>query len=109
MSGSGKTVGPKATFKPNFSWVGSALGWGVRRFHNNIYMFYKTQQNVVESQTPYQVFTIRLVLGIHDQTGFVLLSRLVGLSGNHPIRSFGGASFWFVLSLNGFRSVNHGV
>ena len=23
----------------NFSWVGMALGWGVRRLHNNIHMF----------------------------------------------------------------------
>ena len=23
----------------SFSWVGLALGWGVRRFHDNIYMF----------------------------------------------------------------------
>ena len=25
-----------------FSWVGVALGWGGRRFHNNIYMFSKS-------------------------------------------------------------------
>ena len=28
-----------ATFNLNFPWVGLALGWGVRRFHNNIQMF----------------------------------------------------------------------
>ena len=33
----GKKSGPNAAFKPMFSWVGLALGWGVRRFHNNIY------------------------------------------------------------------------
>ena len=32
--------GLNATFEPNFSWVGLALGWGVRRVHNNIlYVF----------------------------------------------------------------------
>ena len=30
---------PKCHSKPIFSWVGLALGWGVRRFHNVIYMF----------------------------------------------------------------------
>ena len=30
---------PKCRFYPNFSWVGFALGWRVRRFHDNIYMF----------------------------------------------------------------------
>ena len=27
---------PKCHFSPNFFWVGLALGWGVRRFHDNI-------------------------------------------------------------------------
>ena len=31
--------GPHATFNLFFSWVGLALGWGVRRFRNNIYTF----------------------------------------------------------------------
>ena len=31
--------GPIATFNLFFFWVGLALGLGVRRFHNNIYMF----------------------------------------------------------------------
>ena len=30
---------PSATFNLFFSWVGLALGWGVRRFRNNIYTF----------------------------------------------------------------------
>ena len=30
---------PKCHFWPNFCWVELALGWGVRRFHNNDYMF----------------------------------------------------------------------
>ena len=29
---------PKCHFQPDFSWVGLALGWGVCRFHDNIYM-----------------------------------------------------------------------
>ena len=29
--------GPNATFNPFFPWVGLALGWGVRRFHYNVY------------------------------------------------------------------------
>ena len=36
------TSGPTTTFnEPNFSWVGLALGWGVRQFHINIRMFSK--------------------------------------------------------------------
>ena len=31
--------GPNATLNPFFLVVGLALGWGVRRFHYNIYMF----------------------------------------------------------------------
>ena len=31
--------GHKCHFLTYFSWVGLALGWGVRRFHNNICMF----------------------------------------------------------------------
>ena len=31
--------GPNATVYPKFSWVGLALGWGVRRFQNNVYIF----------------------------------------------------------------------
>ena len=31
--------GPSATFNLVFLGVGLALGWGVRRFHSNIYMF----------------------------------------------------------------------
>ena len=38
--------GPTATCNLNLSWVGLALGWGVRRFHNNIYMF-SSQRNLV--------------------------------------------------------------
>ena len=32
-------VAQNATFKPIFCWLGLALGWGVRRFHDHIYMF----------------------------------------------------------------------
>ena len=33
---------------PNFSWVGLALGcWGVRRFHDNMYMFSSPTYNLV--------------------------------------------------------------
>ena len=28
--------GQNATFNLSFSWVGLALGWGARRFHNNL-------------------------------------------------------------------------
>ena len=31
--------GPNATFYLFFAWVGLVLGWRVRRFHNNVYMF----------------------------------------------------------------------
>ena len=34
----GKTW-PKCHFLRRISWVGLALGWGVRRFHDNIYLF----------------------------------------------------------------------
>ena len=33
--------GPNATFDLILSWVGLALGWGFRRFHDHIYMFSK--------------------------------------------------------------------
>ena len=35
----GESGGPNATFNLCFSWVGLAVGWGVRRFHNNVDMF----------------------------------------------------------------------
>ena len=35
-----------------FSWVGLALGWGVRRFHNNIYVF-PDPTELGQSQTPH--------------------------------------------------------
>ena len=45
----------KCHFQPNFSWVGLALGWGVRRFHDNIfipwYVFNPT--DLGKSQAPY--------------------------------------------------------
>ena len=38
----------KCHFQPDVSWVGLALGWGVRRFHNNIHSIcFPTQQNLV--------------------------------------------------------------
>ena len=39
--------GPSATFLPIFSWVWLALGWGVRRFHNNIYQVHVFQPNII--------------------------------------------------------------
>ena len=45
--------GLNATFWPNFSWVGLALGWRVRRFHHDIYICFPTQQKCGKSQTPY--------------------------------------------------------
>ena len=39
-------------FLPIFSWVGLALGWGVRRFHDNIYTF-SNPTEFGESQTPH--------------------------------------------------------
>ena len=35
---------PKCHFWPHFSWVGLALGWTVRRFHNIICMFFNPTQ-----------------------------------------------------------------
>ena len=43
--------GPNTTFNLILSWVGLALGWGVRRFHNNIYMF-SSPTELGQSQTP---------------------------------------------------------
>ena len=48
--------GPNATFTLFFSWVGLALGWGVRRFHYHIYMFPNpTEFGIL--QTPYRKHT----------------------------------------------------
>ena len=44
--------GPNATFTPNFSWVGLALGWGVRRFHNNIDIFPNPTEFDIFRKTP---------------------------------------------------------
>ena len=46
--------GPIATFDLFFLRVGLALGWGVRRFHDNTYMF-SNPTEFGESQTPYSV------------------------------------------------------
>ena len=43
--------GANATFN-HFSWAGLALGWGVRRFHNDIYMF-SNKPEFGKSRTPY--------------------------------------------------------
>ena len=43
--------GPMATFHLLFSWVGLALGWGVRRFHN-VFTCFPTQQNLVHRTHP---------------------------------------------------------
>ena len=53
--------GPNATFKTYFSWVGLALGWGIRRFHNNIYSEYmfSNPTEFGKSQTPYSAFSFR--------------------------------------------------
>ena len=45
-------VAPKCHFSPNFSWVGLALGWGVRRFHDNIHVFSNPTEFSI-SQIPY--------------------------------------------------------
>ena len=46
---------PKCHFQPKFSWVGLALGWGVRRFHHNIYqvLCFPTQHNLVNRKTAF--------------------------------------------------------
>ena len=38
-----------------FSWVGLALGWGVRRFHHNILYAFQPNRVWSKSQTPYVV------------------------------------------------------
>ena len=43
---------PNCHFQPKFCWVGLALGWGVRRFRNNISMFPNPTELGV-SQTPH--------------------------------------------------------
>ena len=45
---------PKCHFQPTFSWVGLALGWGIRRFHSNVYMFPNPTELGI-SPTPYCV------------------------------------------------------
>ena len=45
--------GPNANFNHFFLGLGLALGWGVRRFHNNIYMF-SDPTEFGKSQTPYR-------------------------------------------------------
>ena len=43
---------PNATFNLFFAWVGLALGWGVRRFHNNMHIV-SNPTEFRKSQTPY--------------------------------------------------------
>ena len=53
--------GPIATFNNLiFLWVGLALGWGVRRFHNNIYMF-PNPTEFGKPHTPQQQASVRTV------------------------------------------------
>ena len=44
--------GPIATFDLFFSWVGLSLGWGVRRFHDNIHMFAKPTEFGISHEHP---------------------------------------------------------
>ena len=49
--------GPNATFNLFFLGVGVALGWGVCRFHNDVYMF-SNPTEFSKSQTPYSGDTV---------------------------------------------------
>ena len=44
--------GPNATFNLFFSWVGLALGWGVRRFHNDILYVFQPNIYLVNRKHP---------------------------------------------------------
>ena len=48
----GEKSGPNATFDLIFHRVGLALGWGVRRFHNNILYMFSNPTEIGKSHTP---------------------------------------------------------
>ena len=80
----GKKSGPKATFNLSFHWVGLALGWVVRRFHNICIYMFSNPTEFGKPQTPYwlNVWMIGLMVGwLVDVIGWLLVDWSVWLAG----------------------------
>ena len=66
-----RKVAQKPNFNTNFYWAGSAMGWGVRRFHNNIYnSCFPAPQNSGNRKHPLFFFPVILFVRLAYSTAF---------------------------------------
>ena len=73
--------GPNATFEPNLYWVGLALGWGVRRFHNSseasFYLLHQKKKKCAGVRLILVLVCTRYVCTTLYDTRYVLCTRYV--------------------------------